>query len=245
MKIKSYFITGLVLGFFGFCLQAQTEIPVVTENLVFEEQNGSVAVEAELFYKQTQTGTRKWHITGSGKLPNVAPDPDAVHIAGSSQSAYIEVLPDTRVTHGDKLVPGENFSNEPGKMAVVHYRVKINAPGRYYVWARCYSSGTEDNGVHVGFNGTWPEHGQRMQWCEGKNEWTWASKQRTEKVHCGEPKEIYLEFDKAAIYDIQFSMREDGFEMDKFILTTDIDYVPEGKGPDMKIAAGSLPETLR
>jgi len=66
-----------------------------------------------------------------------------------------------------------------------------------------------------------------MQWCDGKNAWTWASKQRTEKEHCGVPKEIYLDIEKAGIHDIQFSMREDGFEMDKFILTKDIDYVPE------------------
>jgi hypothetical protein len=80
-----------------------------------------------------------------------------------------------------------------------------------------------------------------MQWCEGKNECTWASKQRTEKQHCGEPKEIYLDIEKADIYDIQFSMREDGFEMDKFILTNDINYIPEGEGPGMKIFSGTLP----
>jgi hypothetical protein len=119
-------------------------------------------------------------------------------------------------------------------MGVLHYKVKINNPGRYYVWVRCYSSGAEDNSVHVGFNNTWPEHGQRMQWCDGKNAWTWASKQRTEKEHCGVPREIYLDIDKAGVYDIQFSMREDGFEMDKFILTRSIDYVPEGEVPAMK-----------
>jgi hypothetical protein len=36
-------------------------------------------------------------------------------------------------------------------------------------------------------------------------------------------------------------MREDGFEMDKFILTNDIDYIPEGEGPGMKIFSGTLP----
>jgi len=152
-----------------------------------------VAVEAEFFYKQSQSEIRQWYISSSGKLPDVTPNPDPEHIAGSSYNAYIEVLPDTRVTDKDKLIVGENFSNEPGKMAVVHYKIKINNPGRYYVWVRAYSSGAEDNGLHVGFNDTWPDHGQRMQWCESKNEWTWASKQRTDKTHCGEPKEIYLD----------------------------------------------------
>jgi hypothetical protein len=81
-----------------------------------------------------------------------------------------------------------------------------------------------------------------MQWCEGKNEWTWASQQRTSAEHCGVLKEIYLDFPQPAIYDIQFSMREDGFEFDKFILTNDIDFVPLGTGPAVKVSDGKLPD---
>jgi len=231
MKIKSLSLTALILITIGFQLLAQTEKPIVDDKLIFEEKEGIVAVEAELFYKQTLTEIRQWYITSKGKLPSVTPNPDPEHIAGASGNAYIEILPDTRVTDADKLTDGINFSGTPGKMGVLHYKVKINHPGRYYVWVRCYSSGAEDNSVHVGFNNTWPEHGQRMQWCDGKNDWTWASKQRTEKEHCGVPKEIYLDIDKAGVHEIQFSMREDGFEMDKFILTSDIDYIPEGEGP--------------
>lgn len=227
MKLKSFLTIGLLMLNSVTLLQAQTEKPIVNDQLIFEEKDGIVTVEAELFYKQTLTEIRQWYITSSGNLPAVTPNPDPEHIAGASGNAYIEILPDTRVTHDDKLIHGENFSNVPGKSAIVHYKVKINNPGRYYVWVRSYSSGSEDNGLHVGFNDTWPDHGQRMQWCEGKNVWTWASKQRTEQQHCGVPKEIYLDIEKAGIHDIQFSMREDGFEMDKFILTNDIDYVPE------------------
>ena len=49
-----------------------------------------------------------------------------------------------------------------GKMALVSYPVYFNNPGRYYVWVRAYSTGTEDNGLHVGLDGTWPELGQRL-----------------------------------------------------------------------------------
>jgi len=241
MILKSFLALGLFLFNATAILQAQTEKPLVNDQLIFEEKDGVATVEAELFYKQTLTEIRQWYITSKGKLPSATPNPDPEHIAGASNNAYIEILPDTRVTPADKLTDGINFSGTPGKMGVLHYKVKINQPGRYYVWVRCYSSGAEDNSVHVGFNNTWPEHGQRMQWCEGKNAWTWASKQRTEKEHCGVPKEIYLDIDKAGVHDIQFSMREDGFDMDKFILTNNIDYVPVGEGPAMKIAAGKLP----
>ena len=116
-------------------------------------------------------------------------------------------------------------------MAVVHYRVKINQPGRYYVWVRAYSTGSEDNGLHVGMNGLWPESGQRMQWCVGKNTWRWDSKQRTNAQHCGVPYQIYLDIESPGIYDIQFSMREDGFEMDQFLLTLNRDFIPDNPAP--------------
>ena len=65
-------------------------------------------------------------------------------------------MPDTRVTHDDELVKGENFSDVPGVIATVYYRVKFNTPGRYYVWVRAMSTGSEDNGLHVGLNNEWP-----------------------------------------------------------------------------------------
>lgn len=240
---KKLLIVGLIFcAFFNTKAQNKKQtLPIVSDQLVFDEANGRVAVEAEFFFKQTATDLRQWYITYQKNVPNVKPDVDDSHIAGASNNAYIEILPDTRATSGDKLIGGENFSNVPGKLAIVHYKVNINKPGRYYVWVRAYSTGSEDNGLHVGIDGSWPEHGQRMQWCEGKNQWTWESKQRTEQQHCGVSNEIYLDIDKAGTHDIQFSMREDGFEMDKFLLTIDKNYKPEGEGPKMKIKSGNLP----
>jgi hypothetical protein len=87
------------------------------------------------------------------------------------------------------------------------------------VWVRAHSTGSEDNGIHVGLNGEWVPSGQRMQWCEGKKQWSWASKQRTKEVHCGVEQLIYLDIPTTGLHTISFSMREDGFEFDKFILT--------------------------
>ncbi len=217
--------------------------PIVGESLIFEERKGIVAVEAEYFYKQTKTDVRAWYRTTKIGEANITPDSDPVHIEGASNSAYIEVLPDSRSSHSDELKREENFTEKAGSMAVVHYKVKFNQPGRYYVWVRAYSSGSEDNGVHVGMEGEWPSNGKRMQWCDGKHQWTWASMQRTKEQHCGVPHQIFLDVDSIDIHDIQFSMREDGFEMDKFILTNDINYVPTGLGPEPTSANGSL-ETL-
>lgn len=189
-------------------------------NKTFEEKNGVAAIEAEDFIKQSKTNDREWFIIGSGgnsSTPN--PDPDPGHQGAASGGKYIELLPDTRVTHSDPLVNGVSFSDAPGVAAVLDYRVKFNSPGKYFVWVRAYSTGSEDNGVHVGIDGTWPASGTKMQWCTGKNAWTWESKQRTNVNHCGVAQQIFIDVPTAGIHTISFSMREDGFEMDKFILS--------------------------
>ena len=184
-----------------------------------EELNGYVLVEAEDYVSQELDSIRQWYtldlidtfLSVEGFVAN--------HAQEAGQHTYLKLLPDTRRTHDDELVAGVSFSNKAGELAVLHYEVKFNTPGRYYVWVRAYSTGTEDNGIHVGIDGQWPESGQRMQWCKGKNEWTWESKQRTLEVHCGEPELIYLDVKTVGVHTISFSMREDGFEFDAFALS--------------------------
>lgn len=185
------------------------------------ENNSSVTIEAEDFQTQDKNETRSWIIK---EYSNIT---DSIAATASGRS-YIQCLPDTRILPTDKLVHGENFSNKAGEMAVISYKVRIRKPGRYYVWVSCFSTGADDNGIHVGIDGTWPESGMRMQWCEGKGKWTWASKQRTEANHCGEPYKIFLDIEKAGLHTIKFSMREDGFRMDRFLLTDDMYFVPKG-----------------
>ena len=200
---------------------------------IYQEVDGLVAIEAEHFSAQRFDKIRQWKLINSEN-----PSSDTVQniLEAASGNAYMQILPDTRVTHDDKLIVGENFSNTPGEMAVLDYQVYFNTPGRYYVWVRCFSIGSEENGVHVGIDGTWPESGKRMQWCEGKNSWRWESSQRTEEVHCGVPGLIYLDVPASGVHTISFSMREDGFRMDKWLM---INYRPKGEGPPENVYTGN------
>ncbi|MEM7387245.1 MAG: hypothetical protein AAF514_20090, partial [Verrucomicrobiota bacterium] len=219
--------------------------PIASPDLVFEEVDGFVAVEAEHFFKQDKSDVRAWFRTTADLVPDLKPDADPAHVGGAGGGAYLEILPDTRKDHGEKLIKGENFINEPGKMAILSYKVHFNTPGKYYVWARTHSTGTEDNGIHVGLNGTWPESGQRMQWT-GKHRWVWGSKQRTAKVHTGVKGILFLEIEKAGEQTIHFSMREDGFEFDSWIMTMDKDFkAPDGPAPVSKVKAGVLPKAFK
>lgn len=242
------FISLVIVGVIGFlvcdCGQAQ-ELPMVTEKTVFEEKDGLLAVEAEHFFSQTVVDKRKFYLTTKDITPTITPDGDPNHVGGASNGAYIEVLPDTRRTHDDELFRGENFSNKPGTLAIVSYKIHVNNPGRYYVWVRAYSTGSEDNGLHVGLDGSWPDSGRRIQWCDGKNSWRWESKQRTKEQHCGVPQGIYLDIDKAGEHVVHFSMREDGFEFDKWLMTRDRDFKrPEDAGPPSVIKSGPKPKSF-
>ena len=181
----------------------------------FQMKDGFAVIEAEAFHSQSLSDVRKWEIIDStslekGLIPTL--------YEGASGGKYIQILPDTRRTHADELTD-ENFCADAGIQAVVSYKVNFEEEGRYYIWVSCFSTGSEDNGVHVGLDDTWPESGKRMQWCPHKNEWTWESRQRTETVHCGVPGQIWLDVPTSGEHTINFSMREDGFAMDRFAIS--------------------------
>lgn len=220
---------------------AQSPIEAVASpDLIFDEVDGIVAVEAEHFAKQDMTDVRAWYRVEEGQIPTIKPDPDGPHLLGSSGASYLEALPDSRATHDDKIVPGESFFAQPGKAGVLTYNIHVHQPGRYYVWVRHLSTGSEDNGLHVGIDGTWPESGQRWQTTK-KRKWDWESRQRTDKVHAGVRYKLFLDIDQPGDHQIHFSIREDGFEFDKFVLALDRDYSPKNAGPNPKVKSGTPP----
>ena len=198
---------------------------------IFEENEGVIAVEAEDFFEQSKISKREWFVFDGTSKNTPKPDPDGDHSENASNGKYIELLPDTRVTHDDPLENGVSFTNKAGEAAIISYKVNFKSAGKYFVWVRSYSTGSEDNGVHVGIDGTWPASGARMQWCGGKNQWSWESKQRTQANHCGEPEKIFLNVPSAGLHTVSFSMREDGFEIDKFILSKEYKK-PSGKATE-------------
>jgi hypothetical protein len=186
---------------------------------VYRQSDGIIVVEAEDFDAVDRQDHRTWYLTTTDATPDVKPDPDPNHAEGAVGGAYLELLPDTRKTHGDPLVNGVSFSDVAGQCSVLYYPVVFTEPGRYYVWVRMCCTGSEDNGLHVGLDGEWPASGQRMQWTGKHGEWQWDSRQRTAQQHSGELGKIWLDVDKPGLHTIMFSMREDGFEFDRFLLT--------------------------
>jgi len=137
MKRQIKFVCLLILFACSMCptvVQAGGDSkPLVKETVHFNEADGIVAVEAEHFFKQELTNKRAFCHTNSKQNPVFEMDGDP---SQASNGAYLEILPDTRRNNSEKLVGGTNYSNVPGKLAVVSYKVNITNAGRYYVCVR-------------------------------------------------------------------------------------------------------------
>ena len=197
---------------------------------IFQELDGLLVIEAENFHSKANTTYRDWYIFPTTS-PTPTPDPDGPHAGGTGNGKYVEVLPDSRVTHDDPLEPGINFFETGQGAPRMNYQVNIITPGRYYARLRAYCTGTEDNSAHIGVNNSWPLSGTAVQWCDGKNSWYWSGARRVPEDHCGITNGIYLDL-TAGQHTIMIAMREDGFELDRFLLTTNSAYFPTGVGPD-------------
>ena len=176
----------------------------------------AVRIEAEDYTSKSE----RWALTSPDVTPDVQPDPDPPHNSTASGSANLELLPDARVTHNDDVLTGGldgSFWGAPGGGPRIDYDVNVPEAGRYFVYVKTFSTGTEDNGIHVGVNGDLPESGRRIQICS-KHSWFWTSGQRTDEDHCGVTKTIWLDFPEAGVNTVTFFAREDGFEIDQFLL---------------------------
>ena len=79
---------------FSLSLLSATDLnkAIVNDDVVFEEVDGIVAVEAEFFYKQSLNEIRQWYRTSKDEMASVGRDDDPSHVAGASNRAYLVYL---------------------------------------------------------------------------------------------------------------------------------------------------------
>lgn len=179
----------------------------------------ALVVEAE----DHSSKEERWVLT-EPTTPAQENDPDANHSDQAVGQAYLELLPDTRVTHEDEFGPPTAIWNQPGTGPKASYPLTFPEAGRYYVHLRAFSTGTEDNGIHVGLNNEWPNSGARMQFCTAGQGWSWSGRQRDSGGFgpCGALKTIWVTVEEAGEHVFMISGREDGFEVDRIMLIKDL-----------------------
>ena len=181
----------------------------------------------------------RWVLTDPG-TPTQENDPDPNHTDGASGGEYLELLPDIRVKHGDPFGPPTGFWPQPGTGPKVSYTIDFPEAGRYHVHARVFATGSEDNGIHFGLDGQWPDSAKALQSCTaGERAWRWSSRRRhVGGWPCGVEKSLWLDVESAGTHTVMISAREDGFELDRFMLIKDLSEGTRTCSPVMTEADG-------
>lgn len=136
-----------------------------------------------------------------------------------------------------QALPNENAlrasaSNSPQ----LDYELQFSAPGTWYVWVRgrgdtnAAGEGRDDS-VHVGING------ELMVTAidQFPATWVWSNSTR------GGARAM-IDVVSAGAHTLNVWMREDGFELDRILLTQDADFVPDGSAPVVNPSPVDVPD---
>lgn len=124
-----------------------------------------------------------------------------------------------------QAMPNDSVNNDTGFVEDsprLDYEVDFPRAGAYTVWIRGWGETEEDNSCHVGLDGKEVESSDRI--AEFSAEWAWVKDTKD-----GEDAVIKVATPGKHVLNVW--MREDGFILDRIILSPDPKYTPSGKGP--------------
>jgi regulation of enolase protein 1 (concanavalin A-like superfamily) len=130
-------------------------------------------------------------------------------------------------TAGMQAQPNNNNSNHnsPGYSTTscrLDYQITFVKTGTYYVWIYGYGATGNDDSCHAGLDG------QEIVTCDTMSGWNvrygWSNS-------TSDGPRSTFEVSSVGVHTLNVYMREDGFVVDKILLTTNADYTPTGDGP--------------
>jgi len=132
--------------------------------------------------------------------------------AGASGSALV-ANPNTGVNQDTAYA-----ANSPR----LDYKVNFVKTGVHHVWIRGIGATGSDDSIHVGIDGAESATSDRIS--SFGTAWTW-SRDTMDGVSAT------INVTSAGIHTLNLWMREDGFVVDKVVLSSNVNYVPSGTGP--------------
>ncbi len=123
-------------------------------------------------------------------------------------------------------------SNFEGSSPCLDYRVHFKQPGTYYVWVKGQAAGTSErssDSLHIGLNGEGLSSADRISGFTAGLGWSNGTMDNSVAK---------IKVDKAGVHTLNVWMREDGFALDKLILSTDANYAPKGASSSAGTASG-------
>jgi hypothetical protein len=192
-----------------------------------ETASGYVVIEAEDYDANTPASAPQ---TPGGCSSSSPP----LWITDTSRDGYVGtgamlVSPDCgRST--DSGTANTNYTRAPQ----LAFNIDFVKTGTHYVWVRGYAEDGSSDSVYVGFDYTPPSTGQgpvsstRITGFT-QDAWSWRGVNNTGARHT-------IDVSSTGTHTLQVWMREDGFRLDRIVLTTDAGYDPRtdgSAGPDM------------
>jgi hypothetical protein len=134
--------------------------------------------------------------------------------SGYSGSGAIQALPNIEINNNTGYV-----TNSPR----LDFAVNFVKTGTHYVWLRGFGANSDDNSVHVGLDGVGLSTSDRIS-IYFYNTWTWSNRTMDGAV-------ATINVSSPGVHVVNVWMREDGFVLDKLVLTVSGNYTPNGEGP--------------
>jgi hypothetical protein len=102
----------------------------------------------------------------------------------------------------------------------LRYRVIFPSSGTYYIWIRGYGGSPDDDSIHAGIDGQAPTTADRISGCNWHTSgWYWCNSTM-------DGPRATLVISTPGLHTLNLWMREDGFRVDRVLLTTDSTYTP-------------------
>lgn len=188
-----------------------------------QTEDGMVVIDAEYYHESIARSNHAWEFL------TAVPD--------YSAEGYMQALPDG---------VGGTTSNYPGFLEQnpeLIYQVNFVKTGLHYLWLRGQATSGTDDSVHAGLDGDSTESSQRIDGMGGYNPrdvWVWVPGVNATNPDTRDNRAT-LTIPGAGDHTVHIWQREDGFKIDKLILTTDVNFVPIGMGPDSSRFVGEAP----
>ena len=198
--------------------QALALTAVTAPGLTFKQDtNGAVVIEAEHYFAARSAADGHLWVPLKAR-------------AGASGTNYMQILPDAGINVGNTA----GFENG----AQLDFKIEFNQAGTHYLWVRGGdpTAGGAGDSVHAGINGQTTPTATQISGAPTFNVtgWNWVG-------NINGDTRTRIEVPSAGTHTVNFWMREDGFLMDKIILTTDSAFTPSGTGPAESEQAGGRP----
>ena len=217
---QAAFLLGVVLIGFAFPMAAmkpQAAVPAEEEDASEEPSSTEVAGTTEEEEPREGTPSYLWMQAEAGSI--LAPMTVQTDLDASS-GRYVAV-PD-----------GEGNDAPEGGSGSVQFTFEVDRAGEYVVWGRVIGKGGNDNSFYVAM-----DDGPEGRWDvlddDGEadvDDWTWlpvASRR--------EERSVVLRYQlEEGTHTLRVRNREDGTRLDRLLITDDLEYAPEGRGPALK-----------